>query len=172
MKYEPSASKGAMPPSTPPPVAFEGPVRYASFWVRLIAFILDLILIFIAYVFLILGYTLLSGDSRLVDIYMAEESPYDWVVILLDYTFTALFIVLFWVFCHGATPGKMAFGIYIQDSRTRKEASWHRLCLRFIGYGLSGVLLLGGFLLAAFHPRKQALHDLISGTIVVYRDPG
>jgi uncharacterized RDD family membrane protein YckC/predicted Ser/Thr protein kinase len=41
--------------------------------------------------------------------------------------------------------------------------------------GLSALLLLGwlsGFLVAAFHPRKQALHDLLAGTEVTYAPTG
>ena len=173
MKDEPSAAGGAVSSSVSPPSVASpgGQVRYAGFRVRLIAFILDYTLIPIVYVLLIQGYTLLFGDSRLAANYMADESPYDWFVTLLPYTFMALFIVLFWIFCHGATPGKMALGICIRDAHTQNEAPWYRLCLRLIGYVLSAVPLLGGFMLMLFEPRRRALHDLISGTVVVYRDP-
>lgn len=39
---------------------------------------------------------------------------------------------------------------------------------RFISASTTFVLLFG-YLLAVFHPKKKALHDMIAGTNVIYR---
>ena len=38
---------------------------------------------------------------------------------------------------------------------------------RFFGKAVSAVLLFSGFIMAGFTTRKQALHDLMAGTLVV-----
>jgi len=45
--------------------------------------------------------------------------------------------------------------------------SFQRAALRHLAKFLSSLLLGTGWLLAAFTPRKQALHDLLAGTLVL-----
>ena len=64
------------------------------------------------------------------------------------------------------TLGKMALGLYVGDIHgdpiTFRRAVW-RNWLKVVSW-----LTLGtGFLLAGFTPRKQALHDLLAGTLVL-----
>ena len=40
-----------------------------------------------------------------------------------------------------------------------------------LGNGLLSLLYGGGLALAAFHPQKRAVHDLVTGTVVRYRWP-
>ena len=65
-----------------------------------------------------------------------------------------------------ATLGKMAFGIVVTDVHARR-ISFARATGRFFGKVLSNLTFCIGYLLAAFTDRKQALHDLIAGTLVV-----
>ena len=65
-----------------------------------------------------------------------------------------------------ATPGKMACGIKVTDLDGRR-ISFGRATGRFFGKILSTLILLIGFLMQPFTARKQALHDILAGTLVV-----
>ena len=67
-----------------------------------------------------------------------------------------------------ATPGKLAVGICVTDLEGQR-ISFPRALGRTLGKLLS-VLFFGlGFLMAGWTARKQALHDLLAGTLVVQR---
>ena len=42
--------------------------------------------------------------------------------------------------------------------------------VRTVGYALSYAPLGAGFLMAAIHPEKRALHDLIAGTVSITKE--
>jgi uncharacterized RDD family membrane protein YckC len=65
-----------------------------------------------------------------------------------------------------ATVGKMALGIRVTDLDGRR-ITFGRATGRHFGKILSGLILGIGFLMAAFTERKQALHDMLAGTLVV-----
>lgn len=65
-----------------------------------------------------------------------------------------------------ATLGKMALGIKVTDLQGR-PISFGRAVGRELAKILSTCTLLIGYLMAAFTERKQALHDMIAGTLVV-----
>ena len=65
-----------------------------------------------------------------------------------------------------ATLGKMALSLQVTDLEGRR-ITFAKATGRFFAKYLS-VLTLGiGYLMAAFTERKQALHDIIAGTLVV-----
>jgi uncharacterized RDD family membrane protein YckC len=47
--------------------------------------------------------------------------------------------------------------------------SFGRATGRYFGKILSGMILMVGYLMAGFTDRKQALHDMLAGTLVVRR---
>jgi uncharacterized RDD family membrane protein YckC len=68
-----------------------------------------------------------------------------------------------------ATPGKRALGLKVVDE-TAARISIGRATGRYFGKIISGAILYIGFLLAAWSERKQALHDMMAGTFVVFRE--
>ena len=74
-------------------------------------------------------------------------------------------MVVFW-HLRGQTPGKKALRIKVVG-RDGMPLGWGRAVLRFVGYGISAVSIIG-FLLPLFLKRHQALHDLLAGSVVVY----
>lgn len=65
-----------------------------------------------------------------------------------------------------ATLGKRIFGMKVTNLQGGPISFWRafgRLCGKF----LSAVILYIGFLMVAFTPRKQGLHDMLAGTLVV-----
>lgn len=65
-----------------------------------------------------------------------------------------------------ATLGKMALGIIVTDIREQR-ISFARATGRYFAKLLSWITALVGFFMAAWTPKKQGLHDIIAGTLVV-----
>jgi uncharacterized RDD family membrane protein YckC len=65
-----------------------------------------------------------------------------------------------------ATLGKMALGIVVTDMEGNR-IGFGRATGRYFAKIISGLILGIGYLMAAFTQRKQALHDIIVGTLVV-----
>ena len=65
-----------------------------------------------------------------------------------------------------ATPGKMALGIVVTDYQNQK-ISFAQASGRHFGKIISGIIIGIGFIMAAFTEKKQGLHDIMSGTLIV-----
>lgn len=78
----------------------------------------------------------------------------------------AFIIIGLWIKVQ-TTPGKMAFRGIIVDAETGGHPTPRQFAIRYIGYLVSTLPFGLGFIWAAFHPRKQAWHDLLAGTLVV-----
>lgn len=133
-------------------------VEYAGFWVRLLASILDSLLLMMVAVPLLLMF---SGPGVL----FATESPglaYD----LINYGLPVVAVVLFWRY-RAATPGKIMMDIYIVDADTLRQPSFGRLILRYLGYYVSIFTLFLGFFWIGWDKRKQGFHDKIAKTVVI-----
>jgi len=87
--------------------------------------------------------------------------------------FTIALVWLYFAFMHSsarqATLGKMAFGIKVTDIEGGR-ISFLRATGRYFATWVSSILLAIGFLMAGFTARKQGLHDLMAGTLVVRAD--
>jgi len=66
------------------------------------------------------------------------------------------------------TLGKMALNIFVADTHG-DPITFRRAIYRNLFKYLSTLTLLVGWVLAAFTPRKQALHDILAGTLVLRR---
>jgi ABC-type transport system involved in multi-copper enzyme maturation permease subunit/uncharacterized RDD family membrane protein YckC len=67
-----------------------------------------------------------------------------------------------------ATPGKAALGLFVTDTVGRR-ATLARTSLRYLVKLATAVPLLAGFAVAAVTRRKQGVHDLAAGTLVLRR---
>ncbi len=128
-------------------------IRYAGFWIRLMANILDSLV-------LLAVYRVLTDLLGL-----------DWTRTFLGLNYSELIISLAYfvilTVVYGQTLGKMALGIKVV-SQDGSPNTWGAILLReTIGKFLSAILLLIGYLMIAFDGRKRALHDRIAETYVV-----
>jgi uncharacterized RDD family membrane protein YckC len=81
--------------------------------------------------------------------------------------------VAYTVFCwwrYGATPGKIAFSARIVDARSGGPPTLGRLAIRCLAYIISAAPMFLGFAWIAIDRRKQAWHDKIAGTRVIFDD--
>jgi uncharacterized RDD family membrane protein YckC len=67
-----------------------------------------------------------------------------------------------------ATLGKMALGIVVTDGQSRR-ISFGRATGRYFGRILSALILYIGFIIIAFTEKKQGLHDIMAGCLVVVK---
>jgi uncharacterized RDD family membrane protein YckC len=67
-----------------------------------------------------------------------------------------------------ATLGKMALGIVVTDMEGNR-ITFMRATGRYFAKIISALILLIGFVMIAFTRRKQGLHDIMVGTLVVNR---
>ncbi|WP_345970079.1 MULTISPECIES: RDD family protein [Sulfurimonas] len=147
-------------------------VTYADFKSRALAFITDIFMIGIPITLIIMiafGHDQMMNSAGGTDVLMnpAEAkqhapNPYASITQMLLYAVT---FVLFW-HKSGQTPGKKMMQIRVVDARTFQTASWSRLLLRFVGYFLSALTLVG-FFTGLLRRDGRALHDLLSGTAVI-----
>jgi len=67
-----------------------------------------------------------------------------------------------------ATLGKMALGIYVTDNYGNR-ITFGRATGRYFGKFVSALTLCIGYIMAAFTEKKQALHDMMAGCVVLLR---
>lgn len=149
---------------------------YASFWRRLVAFIIDNIVISFPSMILS-GVVAALFMPQLLSSMEAEPSPESISVLFSTYGFvmllnlvSALFFWLYYAFMESsakqATLGKMAMGIKVVDEKGQR-ISFARATGRTFSKIISYTILYFGFFMAAFTKKRQALHDLIATTYVV-----
>ncbi|MBP3040387.1 RDD family protein [Bacillaceae bacterium Marseille-Q3522] len=136
--------------------------RFAGFWMRLWAFLFDLIVI--ASINRIIIYPVF----RLLDFSLDKSSMFAPISILTAITFYAYF-VLMTKLC-GQTLGKMVFGLKVVNLKG-KTLTWSTILFReWIGRFISTKILFS-YLIIAFLPKKQGLHDLFTDTTVIHEKP-
>jgi uncharacterized RDD family membrane protein YckC len=135
-----------------------------GFGERFLAFLIDTMLVWILLTPL---FAALYG-SEYLELQMRGEAAGSRLDAIANVGLAVLTIVLwrFW----GATPGKMAIPAKIVDARTGEAASAVRLVVRFFAYIVSIIPFFLGFVWIAIDRRKQAWHDKIAGTLVIYDD--
>ena len=140
---------------------YEGEIfEYVGFWLRVLMYIIDSLILFAGVNLLLLLVPLLF--------WMAPAELQFLLSFLVAVVFPVAAIILFWVYKQ-ATPGKMLFGVKIVDADTGGPPSVGQCIGRYLGYIVSGVLFLLGFIWVAFDSRKQGFHDKLAGTLVVQK---
>ncbi len=139
-------------------------VEYVGFWKRLVATIIDTLILLVIIVPLLLA----IYGRQYIELAAGGGFAGLWDV-LLQVVFPALAVILFWRY-RGATPGKMAISAKIVDAKTGQAPSTGRLVVRYFAYLVSMLPLFIGFIWIGIDRRKQGFHDKIAGTVVVYHD--
>jgi len=142
--------------------------QYAGFVTRLIAFFTDrmIVAVFIAIVTAVIGFV---TQSLQVNQWLGIEAWSQWLVGGLLAVFTLLTNFVYDVGCWllaGQTPGKRLMGLLVVQTDGRR-LRFGAAIRRWLGYYLSAILFLG-FLWVLVDNRRQALHDKLAGTLVVY----
>ena len=163
---------GAAPGAGPVTLGYDSPayseVQYVGFWWRVLASIIDSIVTGIGGAIIggviggVMGLTLGASDSVL----MVIELIGNIVGIIIGWLYSALLESS----VHQATLGKMAIGVRVTDLNGGR-ISFARATGRHFAKILSAIILLIGFIMVAFTEKRQGLHDMIAGTLVVKGRP-
>ncbi len=156
----------AMP--VPTPSSQSGPVHYAGFWIRFLALTLDN---------LIVGVVLGLGSlvlTLLVGYLLKENSAHpSTAFVIFSIVITILRIILqlgyFIVLTNKrqATIGKRLLGLRVVREDGRPLSLGKIILRETIGKLVSGIIIGVGYLMVAFTKKKQALHDIMSGSVVI-----
>ena len=150
--------------SAPPPPVWDArpagpdPVAYCGFWIRVLAYLIDGILLTIVYgiVARLLG----------IDIFESDWRHYDPLGNLLSLVIGWLYFALLESSERGATVGKMVMGLRVVTSDGQR-LSFMNATGRYFAKILSAIILFIGFIMVAFTDKKRGLHDMIAGTLVI-----
>ena len=135
-------------------------VVYSGFWKRFAAYMIDVVIVGLVILIISAGMGFSVGiggvggpGASLLGILIAIAAPW-----------------LYWAGMessrHQATIGKMALGMAVTDN-LHHRMTFMRASARYYGKYLSSMTLLVGFIMAGFTQRKQALHDMLAGSVVV-----
>ena len=151
-------------------------LRPAGFLSRLLAFVLDVIIVTIGSVILGVLITLVlnffglgaeqlkaGSSSQILQVVRVLTVALSVLGVLL---FVPLYFIVFWTLA-GATPGKRLLGLRIVHDGQAKLA-WSRALWRYIGYFFSALPLFLGYLWVFRDRQRQGWHDKMADTHVVY----
>jgi uncharacterized RDD family membrane protein YckC len=158
-------------------------LAYAGFWIRFVAYVIDgliiSIVVFIAafvisMVFMVIGGAMGLGFKNYSGSDSNNTNPAAVVMMgLMELAIWATVIGASWLYFAKmesgpgqATIGKRAMGLRVTDIAGQR-IGFGRASGRFFGKIVSGMIFYIGFIMAGFTERKQALHDMIAGTLVV-----
>lgn len=141
-------------------------IRYAGFGVRLVAYLIDLVILVVFNVIAIIGVVLLM--RVIVQPEFARETG----LTVSRYVSALIGLIYFLYFWgrKGATPGKKMLKLRV---KLRGELTGEpgigdgKAFLRLIGYSINSFLLFLPFLMILFNQERRGLHDFLAGTIVV-----
>lgn len=161
-------------PTLVPPASL--PLKQAGFVSRAVALILDILfvtmgsIVFAALASLILNFFGFNAESLTTDDPTSLLGMIQVIIVAMSSLAVLLFVpgyfVIFWVLV-GATPGKQILGLRI--IRTDKTPlGWSRAIVRYVGYFISAIVFFLGYLWVFIDGRRQAWHDKLADTFVVY----
>ncbi|MBI3186595.1 MAG: RDD family protein [Gammaproteobacteria bacterium] len=139
----------------------------AGFWVRLIAYLLDLVILIIPVTLInFASSALLFSTSGFIE-YLNDES----IQAIVKNNVMALLIwgVYYSYFESSSSQGsvgKIVMGLRVVNYEGKK-ITFSRALLRYACKILSALILMLGFITIAFTEKKQGIHDMLADTLVI-----
>jgi uncharacterized RDD family membrane protein YckC len=143
-------------------------IAYAGFWLRVFAWIIDIFLLSIFVGIFILNplmpragispenpWAMFNSNSR-------QVLAINLLVLMVQWCYFALLESSAWQ----ASFGKRLLGIYVTDAQG-KRISFARASGRYFAMIVSTLTLGFGYVMGAFTPKKQMLHDMIADCLVL-----
>jgi uncharacterized RDD family membrane protein YckC len=151
------------PPPPPPPTGGYMPApgyapsaRYGGFWIRVVAYIIDAIIIGV-----VAGIIDAILHINLTDPASSSRGAGSGVNLVLSFAYFAYM----WSY-QGATLGQRIFGLKVVDANTGQRIDFGKAALRWVGLFISFLVCFVGVIWVAFDARKQGWMDKIAGTVV------
>jgi uncharacterized RDD family membrane protein YckC len=155
------------------PVSAARPIGYAGFWLRFVAWFIDTIILWIVSTFITLPFVAASGMRGML-LNHPPQSPEELLAFMGTFSkLIVLGVVIKWLYyallessAWQATIGKKTLGLEVTDLAGHR-ISFGRATGRFFGKIISGLIFLIGYIMAGFTEKKQALHDMMAGCLVM-----
>ena len=154
------------------------PLPYGGFWARFVASVVDGLILVIPFWLVVIGLIFMFGGFGM----MLHRNPVDpraaaaflAPMFILFFLGMLAFVVLEWLYFaimesseRQATFGKLVMSLRVTDYEGQRISFGHATG-RFFAKIVSGLIPFAiGYIMAGFTEKKQALHDLIAGTLVL-----
>lgn len=142
----------------------------AGFWLRLVALMIDTVILGgFSFLLLLLGSLLTNIDWSFSGFEFEVESSLP--LFPLWFSGALIAAAAYFTILHseyGQTIGKSLLGLEV-STPDGEALSYSQALLRWVAYGVSASFFGLGFLWVAFNPGKRGWHDLLANTIVVAR---
>lgn len=139
---------------------------YAGFFVRLAAYLTDMIIVSVALLVVRLPIwfiKIINPENILLKDFIFKYSIAD----ILFYLLTVTYFVLLTYFT-GSTLGKKLFNIKVISTENRNFTFFEILYRETVGRFLAKIIIFIGYFMAGLDRQKRGLHDILSDTYVVY----
>jgi uncharacterized RDD family membrane protein YckC len=167
-----------VPTAPPPPEEISGPQRialpqvrpaYAGFWLRAVAYLIDSAIV--SFPLLLVGsfnpskFIIFPDPNTTSRLAFPQLTP---LAIALVIPIVWLYYAIFEASPWQATPGKRVLRLYVTDLNGR-PITFARATIRHFAKMISSLTFMGGYIIAGFTEKKQALHDIIASCLVLRR---
>jgi uncharacterized RDD family membrane protein YckC len=152
-------------------------VKYGGFWIRLVAYIIDGLIIGIPLGIIITVITLIfafaSGSSSSSG--TMSSAAFSSAACMICTVYIVIIIITWFYFAwfesskYMGTPGKILLGLKVTDLNGNR-ISFGKAILRFFCKTLLNLFLFVGSLFIVVSEKKQGLYDVIAGTLVIKRN--
>jgi uncharacterized RDD family membrane protein YckC len=152
-------------------------VEYAGFWIRFLAYLIDSVILGLGFLLVVIPIAFLFGLGDLIrQIHPEQEIGDAGGLVLIGLILLAMILAIFatWLY-HAlmessswqATVGKKVLDLVVTDMEG-KRVSFGRSTGRHFAKIITNMIPLAiGYILAGFTERKQAVHDMISGCLIL-----
>jgi uncharacterized RDD family membrane protein YckC len=175
----PSAYAGSVPPVyVQPGYVPVAQVAYAGFWLRVLAYLIDTIVLGVFAVPILIGGAMALGIGGMIANMPHNQDPFEnglppafalflTLCVGVGVFGTWLYFALLESSEWQGTAGKKALGLIVTDMAGQR-ISFMRATGRHFGKIVTSFIPLGiGYAMAGFTQKRQALHDMIASTLVL-----
>lgn len=151
-------------------------IKYASFFMRSMASVIDSFLSLIITIpfMIIIGTIFDFSQPESLNIQVSQMTQEEFLMVLqnsisgflLETTIVSVVVIIFWV-SKGGTPGKTLLGMKIVDAKTFQKPTLAQSIIRYLGYFISVIPCLLGFIWIYYDKRRQGFHDKVAKTVVI-----
>ena len=157
-------------------------VAYGGFWLRFVAYLIDGVVMGLGLVLILIPLIFLTGLGALLSEIHPQKELSDagiFLIIGVIFLFATVSLAVTWLY-HAlmessewqATVGKRALGLVVTDMAGRRVSFGRATGRHFAKIVTNMVPAFIGYIMAGFTEKKQALHDMIAGCLILRRTSG
>ena len=155
-------------------------VEYAGFWLRFFALLIDNVVLGLGFVLILIPLVFLTGLHEFLGQFHPDEELNDaGIFVLMGFVFllATASLVVTWLY-HAlmessewqATLGKKALGLVVTDMAGQRVSFARSTGRHFSKIITNMVPVFIGYIMAGFTAKRQALHDMLAGCLVLRRN--